>query len=174
MKKNAKEIFSWNEKQKEIAYCIFFLFLLIFLTFGDKIAMHFIKEEPNTKVFGEIDAPELDILFLDKIDVNTVLNRIQNKETFLLYISSPYCDMCKEYENTIKEVKDANLLATYYIEYKKIKESEQFLNFMEHQKELPNLIYFKNGKYEKEWPGVNKIEDLNSYFELENKKEGEL
>ena len=70
MKKH-KELLNLSEKQKEVAYCILFLGVLLLLAFGDKIALHFIEEDPNENnaVFGENGALNYKIDFLEELSL---------------------------------------------------------------------------------------------------------
>ena len=76
--KKTKEILNLSEKQKEVAYCILFLGVLLLLAFGDQIALHFIREDPNdnNSVFGENEELNYRIDFLEELTINQVLEKM--------------------------------------------------------------------------------------------------
>ncbi len=173
MKTKTKDIFNLTERQKEIAYCILFSIVLLLLLFGDKIALHFIKEEPNQNntVFGENEKTKYHIDFLEELTIEEVLKKLESQESFLLLSSRNACETCDLYLPTIKSVKEEYKMHIYYIDRESMDENTLEYNLWKnispvlttHLQYTPYLMYYKEGQLEDELVGrkqKNELEDF--------------
>ncbi len=161
--KRPKEILNLSEKQKEIAYCILFLGVLLLLAFGDQIALHFIEKDPNknNSVFGENDELNYKIDFLEELSIDQILDKLEKKETFLLLSSRYRCETCDLFLPILKEVKEMYDLPLYYINRDAIDTgSEEYQNWInkdsrlkEHLPYTPYMMYYKDGSLQEEFVG---------------------
>lgn len=153
-----------DEKQKEIAYCILIVVVLIFLAFGDRIALRFISKNPNPNntVFGSGEKnKDYKIEFLEELTVWQVLEKINNKETFLLLSSRDSCETCKNLLPDLESVLKEREKNGYYIN-KDLSEKElteyQILESLDerlksHLQYTPYLMYFEEGLLKEEIVG---------------------
>ena len=161
--KKPKEILNLSEKQKEVAYCILFLGVLLLLAFGDQIALHFIEEDPNknNSVFGENGDLNYRIDFLEELSLDQVLEKIESGENFLLLSSRYRCETCDLFLPIIKEVKEMYDLPLYYINRDTIDTgSGSYQNWInmdsrlkEHLPYTPYIMYYKEGSLKEEIVG---------------------
>lgn len=85
---------------------------------------------------------------LIKLSYNEVVEKINNKESFVLCISATYCSHCQDYKPKLKNVANDYNILIYYIDIDKLDEKE-YINL---KKELsldgstPITIFFKNGE----------------------------
>ena len=82
-----------SEKQKEVIYCVFFLIVLLFLAFGDRIILHFITKQPNPNPSisrGEQEVSSIPV-FMEELNISDILNKLNNQETFVLLSTRDNC-----------------------------------------------------------------------------------
>lgn len=87
---------------------------------------------------------------LYELDVNTVIEKINNKDSFILCISATYCEHCKEYKPKLVDISKKYKLDTYYIDFDKYSENEQqlFRNYISFDGSTPVTLFIKNGEEE--------------------------
>ena len=87
---------------------------------------------------------------LYELDVNTVIEKINNKDSFILCISATYCEHCKEYKPKLLDISKKYKLDTYYIDFDKYSENEQqlFRNYISFDGSTPVTLFIKNGEEE--------------------------
>ena len=65
-----------------------------------------------------------------EIDVDKVVEKINNKETFLVYVGYPGCQACEKYNPILKRVQTQNDNDTFYLNYISInKKSKNWTKF---------------------------------------------
>ena len=87
---------------------------------------------------------------LYELDVNTVIEKINNKDSFILCISATYCEHCKEYKPKLEDISQKYELDIYYIDFYKYSENEQqlFRNYISFDGSTPVTLFIKNGEEE--------------------------
>ena len=87
---------------------------------------------------------------LYELDVNTVIEKINNKDSFILCISATYCEHCKEYKPKLVDIGKKYKLDIYYIDFDKYSENEQqlFRNYISFDGSTPVTLFIKNGEEE--------------------------
>ena len=87
---------------------------------------------------------------LYELDVNTVIEKINNKDSFILCISATYCEHCKEYKPKLVDISKKYKLDIYYIDFDKYSENEQqlFRNYISFDGSTPVTLFIKNGEEE--------------------------
>lgn len=87
---------------------------------------------------------------LYELDVNTVIEKINNKDSFILCISATYCEHCKEYKPKLEDISQKYELDIYYIDFDKYSENEQqlFRNYISFDGSTPVTLFIKNGEEE--------------------------
>ncbi len=87
---------------------------------------------------------------LYELDVNTVIEKINNKDSFILCISATYCEHCKEYKPKLEDISKKYELDIYYIDFDKYSENEQqlFRNYISFDGSTPVTLFIKNGEEE--------------------------
>ncbi len=169
-----KDHINLNERQKEIAYCILFIGVLLLLAFGDQIALHFIRQAPNenNSVFGENPKEKYQIDFLEELTINQVREKIERKDSFLLLSSRNFCETCERYLPNLKEMMELYDLKIYYIDREIIDEKSKDYEYLKQmderlQKHLgytPYLMYFKNGLLDQELVGKKEKNELEEFI----------
>lgn len=180
-----KEIINLDEKKKEVIYCIFIVLVLLLLTFGDRIATHFISHQPNpnnTSFGGDvISADDYKIDFLTELKIPEILSKIENKETFLLLSSRESCHTCKKYIPLLKKMFDKYDIEAFYLNRTLYdRDNTDYAEFMNIDTRLqrnlqytPYLMYFENGVLKDELVGSKKQVEVSNFIErnkLENNK----
>ena len=87
---------------------------------------------------------------LYELDDNTVIEKINNKDSFILCISATYCEHCKEYKPKLVDISKKYKLDIYYIDFDKYSENEQqlFRNYISFDGSTPVTLFIKNGEEE--------------------------
>ena len=84
--------------------------------------------------------------YLEEIKYDKLVEKINNKDSFVLLISQTICDHCKDYKPILRKVANDNKLVVYYIEFDLLT-SDQKTKF----KDLfvfdgtPVTVFVKNG-----------------------------
>lgn len=87
---------------------------------------------------------------LYELNVNNVIEKINNKDNFILCISATYCEHCKEYKPKLEDISQKYELDIYYIDFDKYSENEQqlFRNYISFDGSTPVTLFIKNGEEE--------------------------
>ncbi len=174
MQKNKKEINNLEDKKRnEILYCIFIVIVIVFIAMGDQIALHFFKSNPNpnNKVFGGAEKENYTISFLQELSLDEVLEKVNQKENFLLLSSKSDCVVCEKMLPVLEEDYDKRKVDIYYFNKDLYDNSmESLKKFQEVDEKInvkiiytPYLMYFENGLLKDDMVGEtnkDKIEDF--------------
>lgn len=176
---NKKSIYKikLSEKEQKVLYCTIFVIFLLLLAFGDKIALHFIKQSPNpnNRVFGS-DEILTDSVFkesnIETISLEIALKKIKNNEKFYLLSTRDICYPCLQYMPSISEAIVKNNLNIYILNRGEIdKDSSYYWKFVgldkrisEHFQYTPYLLYFERGELKKELVGLKNDDELKEFI----------
>lgn len=107
---------------------------------------------------------------LYELDVNDVVEKIHNKDSFILCISATYCSHCKEYKPKLEEISKEYKLDIYYIDFDKYSSDEQdlFRDYISFDGGTPVTLFIRNGLEE---TTVNRINGNVSKDKIINKFE---
>ena len=108
------------------------------------------KEVDLTKMLTPDMAKAIDMLaytFLKQLKYDEVMEKIQNKESFILVVSQTTCSHCKEYKPVFKKILKKNNLTAYYIEYDLLSDEEkkEFVKYINFDS-TPVTVFLKNGE----------------------------
>lgn len=102
----------------------------------------------------------------DEISYQEYSQKIENKETFILYIGSDTCSHCQEFTPTLKKVIKKYNLDIKYINVSGLKEEEYaVLRNKTKVKGTPTIVFVRNGVVES--GNKNKIQGSVSISEVE-------
>ncbi len=87
---------------------------------------------------------------LYELNVNNIIEKINNEDSFILCISATYCGHCKEYKPKLEEISKKYKIDIYYIDIDKYDEKARykFMDYVSFDGGTPITIFFKNGKEE--------------------------
>lgn len=87
---------------------------------------------------------------LYELNVDNIIEKINNKDSFILCISATYCEHCKEYKPKLIDISKKYKLDIYYIDFDKYSENEQqlFRNYISFDGSTPVTLFIKNGEEE--------------------------
>ncbi|MGB4985597.1 MAG: thioredoxin family protein [Erysipelotrichaceae bacterium] len=109
------------------------LFLSVFILVGCK---------DNSKVSGE----------LRKTTAESIIEKFENKETFVFYFSTSFCHACEDYKPVVKEFMEShNFVFNYIVADEDDQAKVDYLI----KKYIPNLEYTPSSYYVKEGKIVN-------------------
>jgi len=165
-----------DEKQKETAYCILIVMVLLFLACGDQIALHFFskKPNPNNTVFksGEKNY-DYKIDFLEKLTAIELLEKINNKENIFVLSSRDSCETCKRFLPDLQSVLEEHQIKGYFLnldlrdqemmEYQILESLEERLS--SHIQYTPYIMYFEEGKLKEDIVGKVAKNTLEEFIE---------
>lgn len=85
--------------------------------------------------------------YLKQLKYDEVMEKIQNKESFILLVSQTTCSHCKEYKPVFKKMLKKNKLTAYYIEYDLLskEEKKEFVKYINFDS-TPVTVFLKNGE----------------------------
>ena len=85
---------------------------------------------------------------LIELNYNEVLEKIENKEDFVLCISATKCVHCQDYKPKLKKISKEYDIKIYYINRDKLnnKEYEEFKTKLSFDGGTPTTIFFKDGE----------------------------
>lgn len=177
MKNQLKEKLNLDEKTREVIYCILVVVVIVFVAFGDRIVLRFIKANPNPndRVFGGETKEPYSIPFLEQLTLDEVLDKIHNRKSFLLLSSKDNCYTCEMYLPLLEEELEKINTPMYYIDRDLYNENSEALDEFIHLDEnisqnfmyTPYLMYFKEGTFKAELVG-KKDQDLLEQFFINN------
>lgn len=104
-----------------------------------------------------------------EINLNQLTKKMENNDTFILYIGSSTCTACQSFNPTLKRViKDYNV-TIYYINVHKLNESENsdLLALINYNSSTPKVYFIENGEYSQ----YNMISGVRSYEDVVEKLE---
>lgn len=105
------------------------LTLLFFVISGVIISTIVNATNVNNKKNNNSGVDTMELREFIKIDLAKVVEKINNKDTFLLYIGYTGCQACENYNPVLKRVQSQNDSDTYYLDYKSIdKKSKNWKN----------------------------------------------
>ena len=172
-----------SEKQREFLYCTFFVIVLLFLAFGDRIALHFITKQPNpNNAISRGDSKASGVpLHLEELTMTEILDKISQKESFLLISTRENCYTCKSYIPMLEQEFLKYDMNAYYMNRSLYDmNQEEFVaftkvheNLQKHLQYTPYVMYFKDGELQDELIGSKEKTEIESFIkrnELENNK----
>ena len=82
-----------------------------------------------------------------EISANDFLNKIENKETFALYIGNENCSYCVAYKPTLEQVLNDYDITIYHLDNSKLT-AEDFnkINPIMNVQSTPTIVFIKNGE----------------------------
>ena len=85
--------------------------------------------------------------YLKQIKYDEVMEKIQNKESFILLVSQTTCSHCIEYKPAFRKILKKNKLTAYYIEYDLLskEEKKEFVKYINFDS-TPVTVFLKNGE----------------------------
>lgn len=85
---------------------------------------------------------------LIKLTYDTVTQKIENKDTFILVVSQSTCSHCATYKPKLKKITQKYGIDVYYIDYDEESESTQteFLKEFNLSGSTPTTLFIENGK----------------------------
>lgn len=92
----------------------------------------------------------------EEIDYNTFIDKIENKESFILFIGSSTCQHCDAFKVTIKNIVKKYQIKIYYIDIHKFDEDQSkkfktYINFSA----TPTTVFITNGKEKTTYNRIN-------------------
>lgn len=82
-----------------------------------------------------------------ELKYNEVIEKIENKDSFVLCVSQTTCSHCMEYKPKLKEIANKYKLNIYYIEANLLKpEEEKKIKSYVNYSSTPTTIFIKNGE----------------------------
>lgn len=121
-KKNAKKV--KIDYKKEIL-----LILLFFVVAGVIISTIVNTTNVNNKKENNSGVDTMELREFININLAKAMEKINNKDTFVLYIGYTGCQACENYNPILKRIQSQNESDTYYLDYKSIdKKSKNWKN----------------------------------------------
>lgn len=93
---------------------------------------------------------------LNELTTDKVIEKINNKDSFILCISATYCSHCNSYKPKLKEIGKKYKIDIYYIDYDKYtdNEIEEFKKYISFDGSTPVTLFINEGE---EKTTVNRI-----------------
>lgn len=114
VKKKVRQTKKENDKKKRI-----FIVVSIVIILGIIISTIYNSTNIRNKKGGSgVETMKLQE-FID-LDLNEVINKIKNVESFVLYVGYTGCQACESYSPVLKRVQTQRDSETYYLDYKSI------------------------------------------------------
>lgn len=114
-KKQLKKIESSRKDYKKIM-----LIIVLFILLGGIILSTFLNSRKIKNKNSNNGVETIELREFIEIDVDEAINKINNKETFVLYIGYSGCQACEKYNPILKRVQTQKDFITYYLDYKSI------------------------------------------------------
>lgn len=87
--------------------------------------------------------------YFKEIKYDNLIEKVNNKDSFVLLVSQTICDHCKNYKPLLREVADDNKVMVYYIEVDLLtKEQQKEFKKLFSFSGTPMTIFVKNGNEE--------------------------
>ena len=181
---NGKDKIILSEKGRDALYCVLFLLVLLFLAFGDQIAMRFLKKQPNpnTSISRSEHSTCLDYFPFVEVSLKEVLEKIEAQESFLLLSTRENCYTCKKYVPLLKTELTKYNISIYYINRSFYDSTnEDYLEFVAIHEDLqqnmqytPYVMYFENGNLQDELVGSQEANEIYEFLERNNLEENKI
>ncbi len=85
--------------------------------------------------------------YFQELKINELLEKIENKESFILVITQTTCSHCAEYKPRIRKVLADNKITGYYIEKDLLSEEEEIqLNNIANISGTPTTVFITDGE----------------------------
>lgn len=99
-------------------------------------------------IFGIIYFINVNNSNLIKLDYNEVIEKVNNKENFILCVSASKCVHCKKYKPKLKEIASNYDIEIYYVNVNEFKDKEYdlFKTQFNFDGGTPTTILFKDGE----------------------------
>lgn len=83
-----------------------------------------------------------------KLNYNEILEKVDNKESFILCVSASECTHCKSYKPKLKKISNDYDIKIYYTDVDKFNDNdyEEFKDKFSFDGGTPTTIFFKDGK----------------------------
>ena len=83
---------------------------------------------------------------LIEISANDFLNKIENKESFAIYIGNENCSYCKLYKPTLEKVLNDYNISIYHLDNSKLTSKDyNKINPIINVQSTPTIVFIKNG-----------------------------
>lgn len=107
------------------------LIIVILIIIG--LVIYFLSNEKNNLI---------------KLNYNELIEKVENKESFVLCISATECSHCQEYKPKLKKIANNYDIKIYYIDIDKMtdKDYEKFKTRFSFDGSTPITIFFKKGE----------------------------
>lgn len=101
-----------------------------------------------------------------EIDLKTLEDKINNKETFIIYIGSSTCSNCASLNPTLNKVISKYNLTIYYIDVHNLSDDEnnKLLSLINYENKTPRIYFITNGEHD----DINVIKGNQAYETLIN------
>lgn len=106
--------------------------------------------------------------FYEILTYSEVENKINNKESFILYIGQSQCSYCKQYEKSLKRVVDKYNVKVYYIDIGKDSISVEDRSLLSKNIDFsgtPTTVFIKNGEVQGNYNRLSGAADTNKIIE---------
>lgn len=109
-----------NSKRKKMVLITILIGILLALFISTIYNSMNVKSKKNNSGVEVMELKE----FID-VSLNEVINKVNNKEDFVLYIGYPGCQACETYSPTLKRVQTQRDDETYYLNYKSVNKKDK-------------------------------------------------
>lgn len=84
---------------------------------------------------------------LYEINTDEVIEKVNNKESFILCISATYCDHCNSYKPKLEKISKKYQIDIYYLDYDKYSSNkqEEFRNYISFDGGTPVTLFINEG-----------------------------
>ena len=105
--------------------------------------------------------------YCTEISLEQLEDKINNKDTFILFIGSTNCSHCKDFQPTLNQIIKDYDLTIYYINVYKLNSDQntKLLSLINYGSSTPQLYFIENGGYSQ----YNKLSGARSYKEVLSK-----
>lgn len=106
-----------------------------------------------------------------EIDTNAVIEKIENKESFILYIGASDCSACQQFSPTFEEASKDYPETMYYVEYNGAQASskDEFTSLEDNHigkvTATPSIYVIKDGAVAEKRMGVLRYSELETFVE---------
>ncbi len=163
-------------KKEEKIYCVIIVVVLIVVFFGDQIMLKMIPSVPNlnnTTFGGELKKELIyDNPYVNKIELEDVMNKINAFDSFILIFARSNCITCSKLMEDGKSYMADSSLPIYYVDRDTYNEDRNLVkdlaNYDEKLKEnidlTPFIIKVEKGMIEKTIVGTETAEKIKDFF----------
>lgn len=105
--------------------------------------------------------------YCTEISLNQLEEKMNNKETFIIFFGSTTCSHCKDFQPTLNQVIKDYDVTIYYLNVHNLskEENNELLNLINYGSSTPQLYFVKDGEYSQ----YNKLSGARSYKEVVEK-----